>query len=52
VNFGRHKGRSLRYLAAEEPDYIRWMIDNKVVSDAVHHLHDALLGRFAKKIAR
>ncbi len=52
VNFGRHKGRSLRYLATEEPDYIRWMIDNKVVGDSVHHLHDALLGHFAKKTAR
>jgi DNA polymerase III subunit epsilon len=49
VNFGRHKSKTLRYLAREEPDYIRWMIDNKVVQDAVHHLHDALLGHFAKK---
>ncbi len=49
VNFGRHKSKTLRYLAREEPDYIRWMIDNKVVEDAVHHLHDALLGHFATK---
>ena len=49
VNFGRHKGRTLRYLAREEADYIRWMIDSEVVPDAVHHLHDALLGHFASK---
>jgi len=49
LSFGRHKGKSLRFLAREEPDYIRWMIDNRVVDDAVHHLHDALIGHFAKK---
>jgi len=49
VNFGRHKSRTLRYLAREEPDYIRWMIDNKVVDDGIHHLHDALLGHFEKR---
>lgn len=47
LNFGRHKSRTLRYLAREEPDYIRWMIQNRVVPDAVHHLHDALIGHFA-----
>lgn len=47
VHFGRHKGRTLRRLARDEPDYIRWMIDNRVAPDAVHHLHDALLGHFA-----
>jgi len=49
LNFGRHKSRTLRFLAREEPDYIRWMIDNRVAPDAVHHLHDALLGHFAVK---
>ena len=49
VNFGRHKGKTLRYLAREEPDYIRWMIDNSVVDEGIHHLHDALLGHFEKK---
>ncbi|MBW2278145.1 MAG: 3'-5' exonuclease [Deltaproteobacteria bacterium] len=47
--FGRHKSKTLRFLAREEPDYIRWMIDNRVTADAVHHLHDALLGHFATK---
>lgn len=49
VSFGMHKGRTLRYLAAEEPDYIRWMIENRVVEDAGHLLGDALIGRFPTK---
>lgn len=49
VTFGRHKGRTLKYLVREEADYIRWMIDNGVVADAAHLLRDALVGHFAKK---
>ena len=46
VGFGMHKGRTLRYLSREEPDYIRWMIQNRVVEDATPILRDALLGHF------
>ena len=49
VGFGMHKGRTLRYLSREEPDYIRWMIQNKVVEDATHILRDALLGHFPSR---
>ncbi len=49
VAFGMHKGRTLKYLAAEQPDYIRWMIENKVIEDASHVLGDALIGRFPAK---
>lgn len=49
VAFGMHKGRTLRYMAAEEPDYIRWMIENNVVEDVSHLLGDALIGRFSTK---
>jgi len=49
IAFGMHKGRTLRYLAAEQPDYIRWMIENKVMEDASHLLGDALIGRFPEK---
>ena len=49
INFGRYKGRTLKYLSQNDRDYIRWMIDNKIVEDAVHHLHDALLGHFASQ---
>ena len=43
VAFGRNKGRTLEYLAREEPDYLRWMIQNEVVPDAMDVLRDALL---------
>ncbi|MDD5306998.1 MAG: 3'-5' exonuclease [Deltaproteobacteria bacterium] len=49
VAFGRHKGRTLKYLASEEPDYIRWMIDSGVAPDAEKILHDALIGAFEQK---
>lgn len=49
VGFGMHKGRSLKYLSREEPDYIRWMIQNKVVEDAAKILRDALLGHFPRR---
>ncbi len=47
VAFGRNKGRTLKYLAREESDYVRWMIDNEVVPDAESCLRDALVGHFA-----
>ncbi|MDJ0762467.1 MAG: exonuclease domain-containing protein [Myxococcota bacterium] len=47
ISFGRHKGRTLKYLAREEPDYLRWMIDNEIAPDAAAHLRDALMGHFA-----
>ncbi len=49
VGFGRHKGRTLRYLAREEPNYLRWMLDNKVAEDASGYLRDALVGHFSKQ---
>lgn len=49
VSFGKHKGRTLKYLSREEPDYLHWMIQNHVAMDAEQHLRDALIGRFASK---
>lgn len=49
VGFGKNKGRTLRYLAREDPNYIRWMIQNSVVEDGEKYLRDALLGRFATR---
>ena len=49
VGFGKHQGRSLKYLAREEPDYIRWMIQARVVEDGIPILRDALLGHFPKR---
>jgi hypothetical protein len=49
VGFGKHQGRSLKYLVREEPDYIRWMIQARVVEDGISILRDALLGHFPKR---
>ncbi len=46
VSFGRHKGKTLRYLASEEPDYLHWMIENDIATDGVKFLRDALIGHF------
>ena len=51
VGFGKHQGRSLRYLAREEPDYIHWMIQARVAEDATPILRDALLGHFPTRDA-
>ena len=47
ISFGRHSGKTLRQIATTEPDYIEWMLRNQVISDATHHLKDALEGHFA-----
>jgi DNA polymerase-3 subunit epsilon len=49
VGFGKHQGRTLKYLAREEPDYIRWMIQARVAEDALPILRDALLGHFPSR---
>jgi DNA polymerase-3 subunit epsilon len=46
VAFGRNRGRTIEFLAREEPEYLRWMIDNEVVPDAAHLLRDALIVHF------
>ena len=45
--FGRNRDRTLKYLAREEPDYIRWLIENDVIPDASRLLRDALAGHFS-----
>ena len=42
VSFGRHRNRTLKELAQNEPNYLRWMIDNAVVPDAEQMIRDAL----------
>jgi DNA polymerase III subunit epsilon len=46
IGFGKHKGHTLKELATDTPNYIRWMIDKEVIPDAANILHDALLGVF------
>jgi DNA polymerase-3 subunit epsilon len=49
LDFGKHRGRTLRYLAREEPDYLRWLIQKNVMEDGEEHLRDALIGQFAER---
>lgn len=51
LGFGKHRGRTLRYLSREEPGYLRWLIDKHVIEDGIQHVRDALLGQFATRDA-
>ena len=46
INFGRNQGRKLRDLAAMEPGFLRWVIDNNFPQDTRDILADALRGKF------
>jgi len=32
LSFGKHKGRSIRWILENDPQYIRWIFDNKIQS--------------------
>lgn len=50
VAFGRHRGRSLRFIANEEREYLQWMIAGNVLDPTgLAIVRDALLGHFPKK---
>ncbi len=47
LSFGKHRDRSLKQLAIEAPDYLRWIVTKADFSEAVKHLvSDALAGKF------
>lgn len=46
LTFGRHAGKKLQTLVAEEPDYLRWLIDQNLPLDFVHTVRKALNGEF------
>lgn len=43
ISFGRNKGKALEELARDEPDYLRWMITNRVAHDARKVIENALM---------
>src|SRR5690606_22795047 len=45
VNFGKHHGRPLDRLAAEEPDYLRWVLNGDFSAETKQIARDALAGR-------
>lgn len=46
VTFGKHRNRTLKDLATQEPAYLSWIIDNAVIPDAEQLIRDALDGHF------
>jgi len=46
LGFGKHSGKPLRLLAAELPDYLRWMLKADFPSDTKQIVAEALSGRF------
>jgi DNA polymerase-3 subunit epsilon len=46
IAFGQHKGRTLQDLAAEEPDYLEWMVGQDFSPEVMEIVRDALSGRF------
>lgn len=50
LNIGRHRGATLKELAAKNPDYLRWMVEEGDFSDEVKEIaREALAGRFPAK---
>ena len=46
ITFGKYKGRSLQELAAEDPGYLRWIVDKDFSEQTRKLAEDALQGKF------
>ena len=46
INFGKHKGATLKSLATQEPDYLRWLVGQDFSSEVKEIAAGALLSRF------
>lgn len=42
VNFGAHRGKTLRELATSEPDYLEWVLKSDFSQEIVIHMREAL----------
>lgn len=49
LNFGKHKGKALKELAQDMPDYLRWICNADFPKDVVSLCRDALDGIFPEK---
>ena len=47
-NFGKHRGRPLKEIAAEHPDYLLWILGEDFRSDVREIVEIALQGRRIK----
>jgi len=46
INFGQHKGESLREVAELEPDYLKWVLDQDFSAQVRAMVAAALRGEF------
>jgi len=51
LGFGKHSGKPLRQLAAEVPDYLRWILAKDFPADTKQIVSEALAGRFPEQPA-
>lgn len=47
--FGKHQGRTLREIAAQAPDYLRWILSSDFPADAKELVRLALEGEFPRR---
>lgn len=47
--FGEHRGKSLKTVAKEKPDYLQWMLGRDFPDDTKEIVNDALNGKFPSK---
>ena len=45
-SFGKHKGRLLREIAEEYPDYLGWMINQDFSPEVIEIVNNALQGKY------
>ena len=48
INFGKHRGRTLRELASNQPDYLEWMVGSDFSTEVIEIIRNALKGSFPK----
>jgi DNA polymerase-3 subunit epsilon len=49
INFGKHRGRTLKDLAESEPDYLRWMMGRDFSAEVTRIIEAALKGQFPRQ---
>lgn len=46
IGFGKHRGKTLRQMVQEEPEYLTWIIDTDFPDEVIQLVQDALRGEF------
>ena len=50
INFGKHKGKTLRYISGNEPDYLDWVICQDFSSKVKNIIEEAIKGKFPEPV--